>query len=106
METAEGPAGSERLETMKSETNERQGFTVNTEQRLFFNVSCEVTFREPNLFLHSAHRRAVPLELEQTRRVALRKPISERGEKNLPRNSSLRTTGLICVRVWLASFPT
>lgn len=36
METAEGPAGSERLETMKSETNERQGFTVNTEQRLFF----------------------------------------------------------------------
>lgn len=75
---AEGPAGYERLETVKSETNDRQGFTVNTEQQLFFNVSSEVTFREPNIFLYSAHWRAVLLELEQTCRVALRKPISER----------------------------
>ena len=39
METAEGLAGSERLETVKRETNDRQGFTVNTEQLLFFLVS-------------------------------------------------------------------
>lgn len=32
---AEGPTGSERLEIVKSETNDRQGFTVNTEQLSF-----------------------------------------------------------------------
>ena len=50
-ETAEGPAESERLETVKSETNDRQGLTVNTGKKFFFScVSCEVTFRESNLF--------------------------------------------------------
>lgn len=66
----------ERLKTGKSETNDRQSVTANTQQQHFFHGSCEVTSREANLSLQS-----YPVGLELTCKGALRQPISERREK-------------------------